>query len=138
MPETRIKLQDGMRFSAITGSGHEVVMDASQEFGGQNTAARPMELLLAGLGGCTGMDVISILRKKKQEVTSFEIIVKGERAEDHPKRYTGVEVEFVIKGKNLNEEAVKRAVELSMDKYCSVKATFEGNTPVKYHYTINQ
>ncbi len=136
MPEARIKFQDGMRFSAITGSGHEVMMDSSQEFGGQDTAARPMELLLAGLGGCTGMDVISILRKKKQEVTSFEIIVKGNRAEDHPKRYTGIEVEFVIKGNNLSEEAVKRAVELSMDKYCSVRATLEGSTPVKYHYKI--
>ncbi len=136
MPDTVIKFQGGMRFQATTGSGHEVMMDSSLEFGGQNTAARPMELLLAGLGGCTGMDVISILRKKKQEVTSFEIIVKGKRADEHPKRYTGIEVEFVIKGNNLSEDAVKRAVELSMDKYCSVKATLEGNTPVKYHYRI--
>ncbi len=136
MPEARIKFQDGMRFSAITGSGHEIVMDSSMEFGGQDSAARPMELLLAGLGGCTGMDVISILRKKKQEVTSFELIVKGKRAEEHPKRYTEIEVEFVIKGKNLSEEAVKRAVELSMDKYCSVRATFEDKTPVTYHYKI--
>ncbi|MDA8324897.1 MAG: OsmC family protein [Nitrospiraceae bacterium] len=138
MPEANIRYVEGMEFVAKTESGHEVVMDAGPEFGGHDKGPRPMELLLAGLGGCTAMDIISILKKKRQEVTGLEIKVKGERAPEHPKKYTGIELLFLVTGNNLSEDAVKRAVELSMDKYCSAKATLEEGTEVTYRYSISK
>jgi hypothetical protein len=84
-----------------------------------------MELLLIGIGGCSGMDIISILKKKKQEVTGLEINVNGVQAADYPKKFNDITIEFVVKGRNISEEAVKRAIDLSMNKYCSVKATLE-------------
>ena len=138
MIEANIRYVEGMLFSARTDSGHEVLMDADPKFGGADKGPRPMELLLAGLGGCTAMDVISILKKKKQEVTGLEIKVRGERAPEHPKRYTGIEIEFHVKGKNVSEDAVKKAVELSMDKYCSAKATIEQGAKVTYTYRIGE
>jgi len=126
----------GMQFVGDTESGHALVMDADPSDGGQNIGPRPMELLLAGAGGCSGMDVISILKKKRQDVTGLEINVRGEKAEDYPKKFTEITLEFAVRGKNISEEAVKRAVELSMTKYCSVKATLEGTAKIHYSYKI--
>ncbi len=137
MMRTRVKLVDGMRFVADGATGHSVVMDGDPEFGGEDTASRPTELVLMGLGGCTGMDVISILRKKRQDVTDFEIVVTAERADSHPKKFTKIHVEYIVTGRDLSEDAVKRAVQLSMDKYCSVKATLEGVAEITYSYKIN-
>ena len=95
-----------------------------------------MELLLMGLGGCSGMDIISILRKKKQQVTGLEAHVSGTMADEYPHKYTEVTIEYIVTGKALSEEAVKRAVQLSMDKYCSVKATLEGSARVTFSYRI--
>lgn len=125
-----------MQFIAVADSGHAVVMDGPPSVGGNNSGASPMELLLMGTGGCSGMDVISVLQKKKQHVTSLEIHVIGEKADEHPKKYTAITIEFVITGKNISEEAVKRSVQLSMDKYCSVKATLEGTAQITYRYKI--
>jgi len=88
------------------------------------------------LGGCAGMDVVSILRKKKQELTGLEIMVRGQKAEHLPKKYTDIGIEFLIKGRNISEEAVKKAISLSMDKYCSVKATLEGSAKISFTYKI--
>jgi putative redox protein len=126
----------GLQFVGESETGHAIVMDGNREFGGEDTGPRPMELLLLGLGGCTGMDVVSILKKKKQELEGLEIVIEGKKAEEHPKRFTDITIEFRLKGKNLSEEAVKRAVELSMEKYCSVKATLEGKTNVSFKYSI--
>ncbi len=134
--ETVIKFVDGLRFIAEGSTGHAIVMDGDPEFGGSDTAPRPTELVLMGLGGCTGMDVISILRKKRQEVTGFELIVRGKRADSHPKKFMEIHIEYVVKGKNISEDAVKRAVQLSMEKYCSVKATLEGVAKITYSYRI--
>ncbi len=125
-----------MQFIAVADSGHAVVMDGPPSVGGNNSGASPMELLLMGTGGCSGMDVISVLQKKKQHVTSLEIHVIGEKADEHPKKYTAITIEFVITGKNISEEAVKRSVQLSMDKYCSVKASLEGTAQISYSYKI--
>jgi putative redox protein len=138
MTVARVTFVGGMRFVATADSGHAVVMDASPESGGANTAPRPMELLLMALGGCTGMDVISILRKKQQDVASLEVVVRGTQAAEYPKRYTDVTVEFVVSGRGLGEEAVRRAVDLSMEKYCSVKATIELETKVGVAITVRQ
>ena len=133
-----VKLIGGLKFSASADSGHEVLMDGPSEHGGQDSAARPMELLLMGLGGCTGMDAISIMRKKKQDVTGLTINLTGTRADEHPMRFENVVLEFVVKGKGLDEKAAKRAIELSMEKYCSVKFTIEKETNVTYSYKVEE
>lgn len=111
-------------------------MDADHDVGGSNTGSRPMELLLIGIGGCSGMDVVSILQKKKQALTGLEAKISGTMAENYPHKYTDIAIEFIVRGKNLSEEAVKRAVQLSMDKYCSVKATLEGTATITFSYRI--
>jgi len=136
MDEIKFTYRGGLQFSAKTGSGHEVIMDGDPAYGGEDKGPRPMELVLVALGGCSGMDIASILKKKKMDVSAIDITVKGERAPDYPKKYTGVEIEFTVKGKDLTKEAVERAVQLSMDKYCSVKATIEGVAKVKYSFNV--
>ncbi|MBI5204401.1 MAG: OsmC family protein [Nitrospirae bacterium] len=136
MSEAKVTYVDGLQFVAAATSGHAVVMDGDIEVGGRDTGPRPMEMLLMGIGGCSGMDVISILKKKKQDVKGLEINVKGDKAENYPKKFTDINLEFVVRGKNISEDAVKRAVELSMEKYCSVKATLEGSAKITYNYRI--
>jgi putative redox protein len=132
----RVTYIKGMQFAGASSSGHTVVMDSDSSAGGQNAGPRPMELLLIGAGGCSGMDIISILKKKKQDVTGLEINITGEQAEDFPKKFTRINLEFIVKGRNISEEAVKRSIELSMNKYCSVKATLEGSATISYSYKI--
>jgi putative redox protein len=135
--EATVKFVDGMQFVGESGTGHAFVMDAAPGVGGKNTGCRPMELLLIGLGGCTGMDVISILRKKKQTVTGLQLNVKGNWKEgDPPKHFETIELEYVIKGKDISEEAVKKAIALSETKYCSVMANLRGASKVELSYKI--
>ena len=136
MQEAKVIFTQGLQFVGEASSGHAIVMDGDPEVGGDNTGLRPMELLLVGLGGCAGMDVVSILRKKKQELTGLDITVRGQKADKYPKKYTGIGIEFLVKGRNISEEAVKRAIGLSMDKYCSVKATLEGSAKISFTYKI--
>lgn len=136
MPEARVIFTERLQFVGEASSGHAIVMDGDPEVGGDNTGLRPMELLLVGLGGCAGMDVVSILRKKKQALTGLEITVRGQKAERYPKKYTDIDIEFLIKGKDISEESVKKAIALSMDKYCSVKATLEGSAKIIFTYKI--
>lgn len=118
----RSRLLGGMQFAALAGSGHTVVMDAAEHAGGQGAGFIPMEMLLVGLAGCTAMDVISVLRKKRQEVTGYEVQVHGERAEEHPMVFTDIIVEHIVTGHNVSPEAVARAIELSETKYCGAGA----------------
>jgi len=136
MANAKVTLVDGMQFVATADSGHAVVMDSTQNVGGNNTGSRPMELLMMAFGGCSGMDVISILRKKKQDVRKFEINVKGEKAETDPHYYTGLHIEYIVSGKEISEDAVKRAVELSLEKYCSVGATLGKAAKITHSYRI--
>jgi putative redox protein len=138
MLRSKVIYVQGLQFVGETSSGHAIIMDGDLDVGGKNTGPRPMELLLLGIGGCSGMDVISILRKKKQDVRELEINVKGEKANEYPKRFTDIDLEFVVRGKNISEEAVKRAIDLSMNKYCSVKATLEGSAKINFSYKIIQ
>ncbi len=130
--------KSGLSFSGITGSGFTVPIDTSVKHGGLNEGPSPMELVLLSLGGCTAMDVISILQKKRQEVTSFEVLLHADRSPDHPKVFTEITVEFVVTGHNMDEEAVKRAVELSETKYCSVNAMLSKAVPVHTKITIHE
>lgn len=136
MQTVKVKWAGGLEFIGESPTNHAIVMDAGIDSGGSNMGMRPMELLLIGLGGCSGMDVASVLSKKKQKVTGIEVLVKGENATTYPKRFTEIQIEFVIRGKNISHEAVTKAVELSMDKYCSVKATLEGSAKVTHSFRI--
>lgn len=105
--------------------GHKLVVDAAEESGGGDTGPRPKKLMLAALAGCTGMDVIMILKKMKVEPESFNVIVEGDVAEDHPKKYTKMKVIYQFKGENLPMDKLEKAVSLSEDKYCGVSAVYK-------------
>jgi putative redox protein len=107
-------------------------MDTTPEFGGDSSATKPMELLLIGLGGCTGMDIVSLLRKMRQDFSGIEMNITADRSEEHPNVYTKIDIEYVIYGPGIDEERVKRAVELSQEKYCSVSAMLRKSCPVNY------
>lgn len=117
-----VKLETGMQFDAEAGSGHHMTLDAAEHGGGHNAGARPMELLLMGLGGCTGMDVISILRKKRQLVTGYEVHISGIRSEENPMVFVEITVEHVVTGHHIQPEAVARAIQLSEERYCGAGA----------------
>ena len=109
----------GMAFVAETGSGHLIAMDGAPDGGGRNLAPRPMETVLAGTGGCTAYDVVLILKRGRHDVTGCRVKVSAERAPVDPKVFTRIHMHFTISGRNLNAEAVARAVSLSHEKYCS-------------------
>ena len=117
--KARIQWAGEALFIGESGSGHAVVMDGPQESGGRNLGIRPMEMLLIGLGGCSNFDVVSILKKSRQMVESCEVFLEAERATEEPKVFTKIHLHFVVKGRGLKEAQVKRAVELSAEKYCS-------------------
>jgi putative redox protein len=125
-----------MAFDGTAGSGYHLPLDTSVDSGGENQGFRPMELLLVGLAGCTGMDVISILKKKRQEVEAFEIRVNGERVDDHPRIFNHILIEYVVKGKNIDPLAVARAVELSETRYCSANAMLSKAAKIEHKITI--
>ncbi|MCM3585159.1 OsmC family protein [Mesobacillus maritimus] len=120
-----------MAFSSETPSGHEIKMDAAPEIGGENTGARPTELLLNAVAGCTGIDIISILTKMRLEPTSFKMEVHGDRADDHPKKFTDIHIHYALEG-DLPEDKVVRAITLSKDKYCSVSHSLSANLTASY------
>ena len=139
MPEVMTavaRLEGDMRFEAEGGSGHHVLLDAGEHGGGQNAGFRPMEMLLVGLAGCTGMDVISILRKKRQQVTGFEVRVQGDRAETHPMVFEDITIEYIITGHNVQPEAVERSIELSVTRYCGAMATLGKTARIRHEYRI--
>jgi putative redox protein len=115
----------GMEFVAATGSGHLVCMDGAPDGGGHNLAARPMELLLAGTGGCTAYDVVLILKRGRHDVRGCEVSLKAERAPDDPKVFTRIDLRFVVRGRGLKQDVVERAVRLSHEKYCSASVMLE-------------
>jgi putative redox protein len=136
MVEAKVTLVQDMRFDGKATSGHTLTMDADDASGGHNAGFRPMELLLVGFGGCSGMDVISILRKKRQPVAGLEINVAGEMTDEYPKIYRKIHIEYVVKGKGVGKEAVERAIQLSLDKYCSVGATLGKAGTISHSYKI--
>lgn len=134
--DAKVIWKQRMSFEAIGPSKFTLPLGTSQESGGDNDGFRPLELLLIGLAGCTGMDVISILQKKQEQVSAFEIKVHGERANDHPRVFTKIDIEYIVKGKNIDPAAVKRAVDLSEEKYCSVEAMLKKAAQIQSRITI--
>jgi putative redox protein len=125
-----------MSFDGASESGHVVQLDTSISAGGLDAAARPMELIALGLAGCTGMDVISILQKKQQVVTGFEVKVDAAKAQEHPKVFTNAVLSYIVDGVNIDEAAVVRAIELSVTKYCPAQAMLSKAFPIHCRYEI--
>jgi putative redox protein len=125
-----------MSFVGESGSGHSVVMDGSPDAGGRDLGIRPMEMILLGLGGCTAFDVILILKKSRQQVLDCEVEIDSDRAETIPKVFTRIHVHFIISGKNLDPGKVKKAVDLSADKYCSASRMLGKVTDITHDFEI--
>jgi putative redox protein len=129
MTTANITWVEDMQFVGLGETGHAIVMDSSEGGGGHNTGATPMEVLLMGVLGCTAMDVISILKKKRQPVKGLKIFATGDRAAEHPKYYTKIHLEYVATG-DVELEALERSAQLSEDKYCSAIATVRGKAEI--------
>lgn len=127
-----VKWIEGREFETNTGSGHTAIIEG----GGQNRGPSPMELVLVGLAGCTAMDVVDILEKKRLHVTGFEVKVEGTRAETYPMVYDCIDVVYTIRGKNIPPRAVEQAIHLSEDKYCSVGAMLGKTAQIHHRYEI--
>lgn len=132
-----IKWTDGRQFVAESGSGHSVVIDGPPDHGGRNTGPRPMEMLLMGMGACTAFDVLQILEKSRAPVSDCVASIEAERADEVPSVFTKIHVHFTVSGKGLKEAQVKRAVELSAEKYCSASIMLaRGGVDVSHSYNI--
>ena len=136
--KTTVERIGPMAFSAISDSGHTVIMDASPEVGGEDRGSRPMELILMGLGGCASIDVVMILEKARQEITDCKVVINAERADKDPKVYTRIHVHFIVSGKNLSRDRVARAIELSAEKYCSVSIMLGKTASIEHDFEIIQ
>ena len=125
-----------MTFLAETGSGHVLAMDGAPDGGGRNLAPRPMEVVLAGTGGCTAYDVVLILRKSGQDIRGCEVTLKSERAEKDPKVFTQIHFHFTVTGRNIKPNLVERAIKLSHEKYCSASIMLEKSAAITHSYEI--
>lgn len=134
--EAKVTWRGKMSFTGSAGAGFEVPLGTSADSGGDDDGMSPMELVAVSLAGCTAMDVISILKKKQQDVTAFEVKVTTERSEVHPRIFSHILVEYVVTGHNIDPAAVNRSVELSTTKYCSVQAMLEKAVPIEHKITI--
>ncbi|GIV70968.1 OsmC family protein [Caldilinea sp.] len=134
--QAKVTWRGDMEFEGTADSGHTLTLDAAPEVGGANKGFRPMELMALSLAGCTAMDVISILRKKRQEVAGFEVQVHAERAKEHPHVFTDIQVTYVVRGRNIDPAAVERAIQLSEEKYCPAQAMLRKAAPIALKYEI--
>lgn len=135
--KSTVKWTDGVQFVAESGSGHAIIVDGAPDNGGRNTGPRPMELLLMGLGSCSSFDVLTILQKSRQDVVDCKAEVEAERADSVPAVFTKIHLHFVITGRNLKESQVKRAVEMSAEKYCSASIMLAaGGVEISHDYEI--
>jgi putative redox protein len=136
--KARVKWVENSLFVAQSGSGHSLVLDGPPESGGQNLGVRPMEMVLLGLGGCTAFDVVDILRKKREVISDCVVDITAERSETVPKVFTKIHLHYIVSGKDVKEESVKRAVELSSEKYCSVSMMLNKTAELTHDYEIVQ
>ena len=125
-----------MTFIAETGSGHMVTMDGPPDAGGRNLAPRPMEMMLAGAGGCTAFDVVMILKRGRHPVTGCEVQLKAERADTDPKVFTRIAFHYTVKGRNLKPDSVERAIKLSYEKYCSATIMLGKTAEIEHTWEI--
>jgi putative redox protein len=131
-----VSWQGDMTFAGESPSGFPIQMDSDSNFGGTNSGMRPMEMIALGLAGCTAMDIISILKKKRQDVTQFNVKVDAPRSHEYPKVFTSAVITYIVSGKNVNEAAVLRAIELTATKYCPAQIMLAQAFPMDLHYEI--
>jgi putative redox protein len=131
-----VTLQEGMHFEGSPGDDFTIHLDANKRFGGQGLGSGPLGLMLVSLAGCTAMDVVSIMRKKRQQLTGLEVRVKAERAEEHPKVYTHIWLTYTVSGHDIDPAAVARSIELSMEKYCPVAGLLKAVVPIETDFEI--
>ena len=136
--KARVKWVEQVTFLGETESGHALVMDGAPAVGGRNLGPRPMEMLLLGAGGCTSFDVISILKKSRQEVSDCYVELEAERAETNPKVFTRIHMHFVVMGRDLKPEAVEKAIKLSADKYCSASIMLGATAEMTHDFEVIQ
>jgi putative redox protein len=136
MAEATVTLVDGMQFVVEVGSGHSFTIDSVPDVGGRDSGPRPVELLTAGVAGCTAMDVISILRTMRQKVTDLKVHVRGIQATEHPKKFLNIHIKYTVIGYGLVEDRVARAIELSETKYCPAMASLRPGAPITSSFTI--
>jgi putative redox protein len=134
--KARAKLIEGMAFLGESGSGHAVIMDGAPEYGGRNIGVRPMEMLLIGLAGCTAFDVVNILRKGREEVADCVVEVSAERAPEDPKVFIAIHLDYRVKGRNLSQAKVERAIQLSKEKYCSASIMLGTTAAMSHTFTV--
>ena len=134
--EALVRHMQGMTFAGKADSGHWVMMDGPAQLGGSDAGARPKELVLMALGGCTGSDVAAILQKKRIPFEDLELHLTANVAEEHPQVYTSIHIEYVVYGENINPADVERAIELSTTKYCSVSAMLRASVEITHSYQI--
>ncbi len=134
---TTVRWIDGMMMVGESASGHAIVMDGPEELGGKNLGVRPMEMLLLGMGGCTTVDVVSTLKKMREEVRDCRVEISAERADEHPKVFTSIHLHFIVEGENLNEKKIAKAVSLSADKYCSASIMLGKMATITHDFTIH-
>jgi putative redox protein len=136
MVDAIVKWQKRLTFKGSANSGFEVNLGAGKEVGGDDDGFRPMEMIAMGLAGCSAMDVISILQKKRQEISGFEVNVHTEQEQKHPKVFTSATIEYIVSGYQIQEQAVARAIELSATRYCPAQAMFANVFPIALKYQI--
>ncbi|SHN93486.1 OsmC family protein [bacterium endosymbiont of Bathymodiolus sp. 5 South] len=133
-----VKWIDNMMMLGTSASGHAVVMDGPEELGGKNLGIRPMEMLLLGMGGCTTIDVVSTLKKMRETVRDCRVEISTQRAEEHPKIFTKIHLHFIIKGTDLNDKKVAKAISLSADKYCSASIMLGKTARITHDFEIHE
>lgn len=135
--DAKITWAENMAFSASTQSGHNIIMDAAPDIGGNNLGPRPMELMLIGAGGCISIDMMLILKKTKQNITSYELTLQAQRAAQDPKVFTHINFHFDIYGTNIDTKTVERAIALSHEKYCSASIMLEKTAQLSFSFTVH-
>ena len=136
--KAKIKWMQDVSFKGSSDSGHEVILDGPKELGGKDLGMRPMEMMLIGMGGCTSFDVVTILKKSRQQITGCIAEIEATRADKIPKVFTSIHIHFLIKGIGLQEKAVERAVELSANKYCSASIMLGKSVKITHDFVISE
>jgi len=136
--KTQIKWMQDVSFKGKSESGHEVILDGPEELGGKSLGMRPMEMILIGMGGCTSFDVVTILKRSRQQITGCIAEIDAIRADAIPKVFTSIHIHFLIKGIDLQKKAVERAVELSANKYCSASIMLGKSVKITHDFVITQ
>ena len=127
---------DGLLMVGKSDSGHTITMDGPPESGGENLGVRPMEMLLLGVAGCTMIDVVTTLKKMRQDLSHFETKINAERATDHPKVFTDIHIQFIVKGKDLDSKKVDKAITLSAEKYCSASIMLGETATITHDFEV--